>query len=246
MPTCGNVVLCSSRMFKLETNVLPSAQNSRRYDVISFLNVIRLKSNKLVGGRTTNISISSLYHLPNISAYCRQLPIMSAVFFQNFLVCWPKFLDFIIAWSFSPFVDPEMRRKMGEQAVNLALAVGYDSAGMPKLWTYKWKDQTNVIFQVLSSSWSTLRRTFTSWRWTLDYRYAATPCFKASLFCLSRSHFTKIWSIKVEHPITEAITGLDLVQQMIRVAYGHKLNVKQSDIGINGWSLECRVYAEVS
>lgn len=99
----------------------------------------------------------------------------------------------------SPFVDPEMRRKMGEQAVNLALAVGYDSAG-------------TVEFLVDS---------------------------KKNFYFLEMNT-----RLQVEHPITEAITGLDLVQQMIRVAYGHKLNVKQSDIGINGWSLECRVYAE--
>lgn len=51
--------------------------------------------------------------------------------------------------------------------------------------------------------------------------------------------------LQVEHPITEEITKIDLVQQMIRVAYGHKLNIKQRDVGINGWSFECRVYAEV-
>lgn len=49
---------------------------------------------------------------------------------------------------------------------------------------------------------------------------------------------------KVEHPITECITGVDLVQEMIRVAYGHKLKFRQSDIPINGWALEMRVYAE--
>lgn len=56
-----------------------------------------------------------------------------------------------------------------------------------------------------------------------------------------------LWIItQVEHPITEAITGLDLVQQMVRVAFGHPLNIKQEDIGIRGWALESRVYAEVS
>lgn len=53
------------------------------------------------------------------------------------------------------------------------------------------------------------------------------------------------YEIKVEHPITEAITGLDIVQQMLRVAYGHKLKITQNDIGIRGWAFECRVYAEV-
>ncbi|KAJ8926757.1 hypothetical protein NQ314_020874 [Rhamnusium bicolor] len=50
--------------------------------------------------------------------------------------------------------------------------------------------------------------------------------------------------LQVEHPITECITGVDLVQQMVRVAYGHKLNIHQRDIKINGWAIESRVYAE--
>jgi propionyl-CoA carboxylase alpha chain len=50
--------------------------------------------------------------------------------------------------------------------------------------------------------------------------------------------------LQVEHPVTELITGIDLVEQMIRVAYGEKLSMKQSDIGINGWSIENRLYAE--
>lgn len=50
--------------------------------------------------------------------------------------------------------------------------------------------------------------------------------------------------LQVEHPITECITGVDLVEQMIRVARGHKLNIRQKDVGINGWAIESRVYAE--
>ncbi|XP_044728177.1 propionyl-CoA carboxylase alpha chain, mitochondrial-like isoform X2 [Chrysoperla carnea] len=50
--------------------------------------------------------------------------------------------------------------------------------------------------------------------------------------------------LQVEHPITECITGVDLVHQMIRIAKGHKLKLKQSDIAINGWAIESRVYAE--
>ncbi|CAH1981753.1 unnamed protein product [Acanthoscelides obtectus] len=50
--------------------------------------------------------------------------------------------------------------------------------------------------------------------------------------------------LQVEHPITECITGVDLVQQMLRVAKGHKLNISQNDIKINGWAMESRVYAE--
>lgn len=51
---------------------------------------------------------------------------------------------------------------------------------------------------------------------------------------------------QVEHPITECITGLDLVEQMIRIAKGYKLKQKQPDIPINGWAIESRVYAEVN
>ena len=50
--------------------------------------------------------------------------------------------------------------------------------------------------------------------------------------------------LQVEHPVTELITGVDLVEQMIRVAYGETLSIKQSDIGINGWAMESRLYAE--
>jgi propionyl-CoA carboxylase alpha chain len=50
--------------------------------------------------------------------------------------------------------------------------------------------------------------------------------------------------LQVEHPVTEQITGIDLVEQMIRVANGEKLAFSQDDIGINGWSIENRVYAE--
>jgi len=50
--------------------------------------------------------------------------------------------------------------------------------------------------------------------------------------------------LQVEHPVTEAITGVDLVEQMIRVAYGEKLAMTQDDIGIDGWAIENRIYAE--
>ncbi|CAF2386746.1 unnamed protein product [Rotaria sp. Silwood2] len=99
----------------------------------------------------------------------------------------------------SVFLDKETRRKMGEEAVQLAHAVGYYSAG-------------TVEFMVDS---------------------------KRNFYFLEMNT-----RLQVEHPITEATTGIDLVHQMIRVAKGHKLRFKQEDIGIRGWAIECRVYAE--
>ncbi|CAJ0935671.1 unnamed protein product, partial [Mesorhabditis belari] len=99
----------------------------------------------------------------------------------------------------SSFVPPEMRRKMGEQTVQLANAVGYDSAG-----TVEWLVDSKRNFYFLEMN----------------------------------------TRLQVEHPITECITGIDLVQQMIRVAYGHKLKISQDQVPINGWAFESRVYAE--
>jgi len=103
----------------------------------------------------------------------------------------------------SPFVTPEMRKAMGEQAVALARAVGYYSAGTVEL--------------IVSG---------------------ADPTGKSFYFLEMNTR------LQVEHPVTEEITGLDLVEQMIRVAAGEKLAFRQDDIGINGWSVETRVYAE--
>jgi propionyl-CoA carboxylase alpha chain len=103
----------------------------------------------------------------------------------------------------SPFVSPEMRKSMGEQAVALAQAVGYHSAGTVEL--------------IVSG---------------------ADPTGKSFYFLEMNTR------LQVEHPVTEEITGLDLVEQMIRVAAGEKLKLSQDDIGINGWSVETRVYAE--
>jgi len=50
--------------------------------------------------------------------------------------------------------------------------------------------------------------------------------------------------LQVEHPVTELITGVDLVEQMIRSANGDKLNIKQKDVKLNGWAIESRIYAE--
>jgi propionyl-CoA carboxylase alpha chain len=103
----------------------------------------------------------------------------------------------------SPFVSPEMRKAMGEQAVALARAVGYHSAGTVELIVN-----------------------------------GADPSGNSFYFLEMNTR------LQVEHPVTEEITGLDLVEQMIRVAAGEKLKFSQSDIGINGWSVETRVYAE--
>jgi propionyl-CoA carboxylase alpha chain len=103
----------------------------------------------------------------------------------------------------SPFVTPEMRRRMGEQCVALAQAVGYHSAGTVEL-IVSGADPTGESFYFLEMN----------------------------------------TRLQVEHPVTEAITGIDLVEQMIRVAAGDKLAFAQGDIGIDGWSIESRVYAE--
>src|SRR3712207_536284 len=99
----------------------------------------------------------------------------------------------------SPFVTPEMRRAMGEQAVSLARAVGYSSAG------------------------------------TVEFIAGADRSF----------YFLEMNTrLQVEHPVTEEVTGLDLVEQMIRVANGEKLQLAQEDVRLNGWAIETRVYAE--
>jgi propionyl-CoA carboxylase alpha chain len=103
----------------------------------------------------------------------------------------------------SPFVSAEMRKSMGEQAVALARAVGYYSAGTVELIVN-----------------------------------GADPSGKSFYFLEMNTR------LQVEHPVTEEITGLDLVEQMIRVAAGERLAFSQDDIGINGWAVETRVYAE--
>ncbi|MXO85097.1 ATP-grasp domain-containing protein [Altererythrobacter aurantiacus] len=103
----------------------------------------------------------------------------------------------------SPFVTPEMRRAMGEQAVALSRAVDYHSAGTVEL-IVSGADKSGQSFYFLEMN----------------------------------------TRLQVEHPVTEAITGIDLVEQMIRVAAGEKLDMRQEDIGIDGWAIENRVYAE--
>ena len=99
----------------------------------------------------------------------------------------------------SPLLDEATRRKMGEQAVALAQAVGYDSAG------------------------------------TVEFVAGQDKSF----------YFLEMNTrLQVEHPVTELVTGVDLVEQMIRVAAGEKLAIKQSDVKLNGWAVENRIYAE--
>ena len=103
----------------------------------------------------------------------------------------------------SPFVTPEMRARMGAQAIALARTVDYHSAGTVEL-IVSGADPTGESFYFLEMN----------------------------------------TRLQVEHPVTEAITGIDLVEQMIRIAAGEKLAFAQDDIGIDGWAIESRVYAE--
>ena len=99
----------------------------------------------------------------------------------------------------SPLLDPETRAAMGAQAVALAVAVNYDSAG------------------------------------TVEFVAGQDKSF----FFLEMNT-----RLQVEHPVTELITGVDLVEQMIRSAFGEALPFAQSDLAIKGWAMESRIYAE--
>lgn len=99
----------------------------------------------------------------------------------------------------SPLLDEATRRKMGEQAVALAKAVNYDSAG------------------------------------TVEFVAGQDKSF----------YFLEMNTrLQVEHPVTELVTGVDLVEQMIRVAAGEKLALAQKDVTLTGWAVESRLYAE--
>ncbi|MCC0021878.1 MAG: acetyl/propionyl/methylcrotonyl-CoA carboxylase subunit alpha [Nitratireductor sp.] len=99
----------------------------------------------------------------------------------------------------SPFLDAETRKAMGEQAVALAQAVNYCSAGTVEFIV---DGERNFYFLEMNTR------------------------------------------LQVEHPVTELITGIDLVEQMIRVAAGEKLDIAQEDVKLNGWAIESRLYAE--
>ena len=99
----------------------------------------------------------------------------------------------------SPFLDEATRKAMGEQAVALAKAVGYTSAGTVEFIV---DGEKNFYFLEMNTR------------------------------------------LQVEHPVTELITGVDLVEQMIRVASGEKLSITQADVKLTGWAIENRLYAE--
>jgi propionyl-CoA carboxylase alpha chain len=99
----------------------------------------------------------------------------------------------------SPLLDQAMRRAMGEQAVALAKAVDYKSAGTVEFIV---DAQRNFYFLEMNTR------------------------------------------LQVEHPVTEMVTGQDLVELMIRVAAGEKLPITQDDVKLNGWAIEARIYAE--
>ena len=99
----------------------------------------------------------------------------------------------------SPFLDEKTRRAMGEQAVALAKAVDYQSAGTVEFIV---DSQKNFYFLEMNTR------------------------------------------LQVEHPVTELVTGIDLVEQMILIAAGEKLAIRQKDVKLDGWAVESRIYAE--
>ena len=105
----------------------------------------------------------------------------------------------VIEESPSPFIDEKTRAAMGAQAVALARAVNYDSAGTVEFIV---DGKRNFYFLEMNTR------------------------------------------LQVEHPVTELVTGYDLVEQMIRIAAGEKLAIEQNDVKLNGWAVEARIYAE--
>ncbi len=105
----------------------------------------------------------------------------------------------VIEESPSPLIDAATREQMGAQAVALAKAVGYDSAG------------------------------------TVEFVAGQDRSF----------YFLEMNTrLQVEHPVTELVTGIDLVEQMIRVAAGERLRIAQDDVALSGAAVESRIYAE--
>src|SRR5262249_19850715 len=105
----------------------------------------------------------------------------------------------IVEESPSPLLDAATRKRMGEQAIALAKAVGYDSAGTVEF--VAGQDQSFYFLEMNTR-------------------------------------------LQVEHPVTELVTGIELVEQMIRVAAGERLGIRQSAVRQSGWAVETRIYAE--
>jgi pyruvate carboxylase subunit A len=98
----------------------------------------------------------------------------------------------------STALTPELRKTMGETAVNAAQYIGYQGAG------------------------------------TIEF-----------IFSEGRFYFLEMNTrVQVEHPVTEMVTGIDIVKEQIRIASGQPLSIEQADVGMDGWSIECRVNAE--
>jgi len=104
----------------------------------------------------------------------------------------------LIEESPSPFVDDDLREKLGEIAILVARSIGYTNAGTMEFLVDKHK---NYYFMEINAR------------------------------------------VQVEHPVTELVTGIDIVQQQIVIAAGGRLDFKQDDIRLNGWSIECRINA---
>jgi acetyl-CoA carboxylase, biotin carboxylase subunit len=105
----------------------------------------------------------------------------------------------LVEESPSPFVTPEMRRRMGEAACRVAAAVGYVNAGTVEFLVDR---ERNFYFLEMNTR------------------------------------------LQVEHPVTELVTGRDLVKDQLRIAAGEKLGFGQDDVALHGWAIECRVNAE--
>ncbi|HWN05453.1 MAG TPA: acetyl-CoA carboxylase biotin carboxylase subunit [Candidatus Dormibacteraeota bacterium] len=105
----------------------------------------------------------------------------------------------LVEESPSPFVTPEMRRRMGEAACRVATAVGYVNAGTVEFLVDR---DRNFYFLEMNTR------------------------------------------LQVEHPVTELVTGRDLVKDQLRIAAGDKLGFAQDDVAANGWAIECRINAE--
>jgi propionyl-CoA carboxylase alpha chain len=102
----------------------------------------------------------------------------------------------------SPLVEEELRFRMGEQAIALARAVDYDSAGTVEFIVAQRHGETDFYFLEMNTR------------------------------------------LQVEHAVTELVTGIDLVEEMIKIAAGERLDIAQADVHLKGWAIESRIYAE--